>query len=34
MGEGVDRGIHISGKLLNVDLVIGIVAVRHAGLQL
>ena len=34
MGEGVDRGVHIGSKLLNVDLVIGIVAVRHTGLQL
>lgn len=34
MGEGVDRGVHIGSKLLNVDLVIGIVAVRHTGLKL
>jgi len=34
MGKRVDRGVHISSKLLNVDLVIGIVAVRHTGLKL
>jgi len=34
MGKRVDRGVHISSNLLNVDLVIGIVAVRHTGLKL
>jgi hypothetical protein len=34
MGKRVDRGVHISRELLNVDLVIGIVAVRHAGFKL
>ena len=34
MSKRVDRGVHISSKLLNVDLVIGIVAVRHACLKL
>ena len=34
MSKRVDRGIHIGSKFLNVDLVIGIVAVRHTGLKL
>ena len=34
MSKRVDRGVHISSELLNVDLVIGIVAVRHTGLKL
>ena len=34
MSKRVDRGVHIGSKLLYVDLVIGIVAVRHTGLKL
>ena len=34
MGKRVDRGVHVGRELLNVDLVIGIVAVRHTGLKL
>jgi len=34
MSKRVDRGVHVGSKLLNVDLVIGIVAVRHTGLKL
>ena len=34
MSKRVNRGVHIGSKLLNVNLVIGIVAVRHAGLKL
>ena len=34
MGKRINRGVHIGSKLLNVDLMIGIVAVRHTGLKL
>ena len=34
MGKRVDRSVHVGSELLNVDLVIGIVAVRHTGLKL
>lgn len=34
MSKRVDRGVHIGSEFLNVELVIGIVAVRHTGFKL